>query len=144
MNTSTVGQSGNFRVSSSAAASSNVDYRIGSMSLNVLDQKLGESMITSIGTAIRAEESIKRAMQNLSIFRTRVAAATNRLESVKTNIDNMIENQENARSAIADLDVASEMSNYIAQQIATQAGISMLTQANKSQNNIALLIKAMG
>jgi flagellin len=42
------------------------------------------------------------------------------------------------------LDVASEMAAYTAKQIAVQAGISMLTQANTTQRNLIRLLDGGG
>ncbi|TAH35151.1 MAG: hypothetical protein EYC62_04990 [Alphaproteobacteria bacterium] len=141
MNTSTTGLQGSVRVSSASGTSNNVAFRTGSMNLNVLDYQMSTSMINSRGTALRAEQSIKRAIDQLGLFRSSVAASINRLEKTQDNIANMLENQEGARSAIADLDVAREMTEYTAQKIMQQAGIAMLTQANKTQSIIAKLLE---
>ncbi len=141
MNGATMGMEGSFRVGENAATLNNIGFRIGSLRLNSLDGDLGVSMITNIGTAKRAEQSILRALENLSLYRTRVGAAQNRLEKTQENLATMIENQEGARSAIADLDVAQEMSRFISEQIRTQAGISMLAQAMESQRMIARLLE---
>jgi flagellin len=80
----------------------------------------------------------------LMLFRTNVGAAINRLDKASDNLSTMYENQENARSAYMDLDVASEMAAYTAKQIAVQAGISMLTQANTTQRNLIRLLDGGG
>lgn len=144
LNTSTSGLESTIRVSNGAAASDNVAFRLGTMRLNILAQGLEFSMINSIGTAKRAEQLIKEALDQLSLFRTNVGASINRLEKVQDNISNMVENQEGARSSIADLDVAREMTEYTAQKIVQQAGVSMLTQANKMQAIIAKLLELNG
>lgn len=141
LNNSTVGLQNSIRVGSSAANIDNILFRTGSIRLNSLDSGLEQSMINSIGSAKRAEESIKRALNMIGIFRTNVAASINRLEKVQDNLTNMIENQEGARSAIADLDVADEMSNFVAQKIVVEAGISMLAQANKRQKILTELLQ---
>ncbi len=142
LNQTNMGLEGTFRVSSNGAAVDNVGFRAGSIRLNSLDNQLEFSMINSKGTAKRAELSIKRAMETLSLFRTNVGSAMNRLEKVTENIATMIENQEGARSAIADLDVAQEMSAFTAQKLVQQAGISMLSQANNAMRNIAKLLES--
>lgn len=40
-----------------------------------------------------------------------------------------------------DLDVASEMSNFVSKQILVQAGVSMLAQANQLPNNLLRLFQ---
>ncbi len=144
INNTTLGLEGTFRVSGDPASQNNIAFRMGSVSLNSLNYMLGNSMINSIGTARRSEQYILAALENLKYFRTSVGATINRLEKVQDNIATMIENQEGARSSLADLDVAKEMTEYTAQKIVQQAGISMLTQANKMQAMIAKLIQFNG
>ncbi len=141
LNTSTSGLESTVRVSVNGGSANNVAFRVGSMRLNMLAQGLEFSMINSKGTAKRAEQSIKAALNQLLLYRTDVGAAMNRLEKVTENIATMIENQEGARSAIADLDVAQEMSAFTAQKLVQQAGISMLSQANNAMRNIAKLLE---
>lgn len=140
LNRSTMGLEGSIRVGSNASTLNNVSFRAGSTRLNSLDNQLESSMINGIGSAKRAEASIKRALQTLTIYRTGVAASINRLEKVQDNIANMIENQEGSRSALADLDVAAEMSAFTAHKITLQAGISMVAQSSKTQRLIATLL----
>ncbi|TAH35150.1 MAG: hypothetical protein EYC62_04985 [Alphaproteobacteria bacterium] len=141
INISVVGQEGSIRVGNNAATINNISYRLGSTRLNSLDQQLEYSMINSVGAAKRAEQSIKRAMDQLTLFRTGVGANINRLEKVQDNVATMLENYEGARSSIADLDVAKEMTEYTSQKIVQQAGIAMLTQANRTQSIIAKLLE---
>jgi flagellin-like hook-associated protein FlgL len=140
LNAMMTGQEGYIRVSNGGANAANVGYRMASIYLDSLDEQLGYSMIGSLGAAKRAEDSLKRAMNNLNLYRTNVGAAVNRLEKVIDNIATMYENQDSARSAYMDLDVAAEMTLYTAKQIAVQAGISMLTQANQTQQSLLKLL----
>ena len=57
------------------------------------------------------------------------------------NIATTVENTEAARSALLDLDVASEMSNFTSKQILVQAGVSMLAQANQLPQNLLQLFQ---
>jgi flagellin len=83
-------------------------------------------------------------MDLLNTYRVRAGAAMNRLEKVIDISATMIENQDNARSAYMDLDVAAEMTTFTAKQIAVQAGISMLAQARTTQQAILRLIESEG
>ncbi|TAH35445.1 MAG: hypothetical protein EYC62_04425, partial [Alphaproteobacteria bacterium] len=102
LNNSTSGLESTIRVSSGIATSDNIGFRIGAMRLNMLAQGLEFSMINSIGGAKRAEQMIKAALNQLILFRTSVGSTINRLEKVQDNISSMVENQEGARSSIAD------------------------------------------
>jgi flagellin len=101
-------------------------------------------MVNSIGGAKRAENALIRAMNNLSLYRTNVGAAVNRLEKVIDNLATMFESQDGARSAYMDLDVASEMTNYTAKQIIVEAGISMLAQSRTTQQDLLVLLENVG
>lgn len=141
MNGTSMGLESTIRVGGNAAAFNNISFRMGSTRLNSLDQFMQSSVVNTIGSAKRAEASIKRAMETLGLFRTGVAASINRLEKVRDNLGNMVENLEAARSAIEDLDVAAEMSNFIAQKMVVDAGISMIAQANQRQQILLKLLQ---
>ena len=63
------------------------------------------------------------------------------MEKVVDNAANMYENQENARSAYMDLDVASEMTVFTAKKILVEAGISMLAQSRTTQQAMVKLLQ---
>jgi len=54
----------------------------------------------------------------------------NRLESTTDILGIQIENLQASESRISDVDVATEMASMTKNQVLTQAGISMLSQAN--------------
>ena len=54
----------------------------------------------------------------------------NRLENSETNITIQAANLQAAESRISDMDVATEMTAFVRNQILTQTAVSMLGQAN--------------
>jgi flagellin len=54
----------------------------------------------------------------------------NRLSNTITNLTIQAENLQAAESRISDIDVATEMTEFVRQQILSQAAVSMLSQAN--------------
>lgn len=54
----------------------------------------------------------------------------NRLENTISNLQIQAENLQAAESQISDTDVASEMTNFVREQILTQSAVAMLSQAN--------------
>jgi flagellin len=54
----------------------------------------------------------------------------NRLENTITNLTIQAENMQAAESRISDVDVATEMTEFVRQQILSQSAIAMLAQAN--------------
>ena len=80
---------------------------------------------------------IKGALQIVSSQRSDLGAIQNRLEHTINNLDNVVENTQAAESQIRDTDMATQMVTYSNNNILQQAGTSMLSQANQS-NQLAL------
>ena len=82
----------------------------------------------------------KSAIEDVSETRSNLGAIQNRLEHTISNLDNIVENTTSAESSIRDTDIATEMVKYANNNILAQAGQSMLSQANQSnQSALALL-----
>ena len=80
---------------------------------------------------------VKYALQEVSKQRSDLGAVQNRLEHTISNLDNIVENTTSAEASIRDTDIATEMVKYANNNILQQAGTSMLSQANQS-NQLAL------
>ena len=80
---------------------------------------------------------IKGALSLVSQQRSDLGAIQNRLEHTIANLNNIVENTQSAEAAIRDTDIATEMVQYSNNNILQQAGTSMLSQANQS-NQLAL------
>ena len=79
----------------------------------------------------------KSAIKDVSEQRSDLGAIQNRLEHTISNLDNIVENTTSAEAQIRDTDIATEMVRYANNNILQQAGTSMLSQANQS-NQLAL------
>lgn len=75
--------------------------------------------------------TIDAAITNVSTARSKFGASMNRLEVASSNIQTMRLNLSAANSRIRDVDVAAETSALSRNQVLTQAGISVLAQANQ-------------
>jgi flagellin len=96
--------------------------------------------VTSQAKASLAIEAYDGAIQKVSTQRAKLGAIQNRLEHTINNLDTSAENLQAAESAIRDVDMAEEMTNYSKNNILMQAGQSMLAQANQStQGALSLL-----
>lgn len=95
---------------------------------------------TDDGNALDAIEKIKAAISKVSAQRSDLGAVQNRLEHTINNLDNVVENTTSAESAIRDTDMASEMVKYSNNNILSQAGTSMLAQANQSNQSVLSLL----
>jgi flagellin len=57
------------------------------------------------------------------------------------SVDNAAENLASSESTIRDLDISNEITNFTKAQILTQAGMSMLAQANAVPQNVLALFR---
>jgi len=88
-----------------------------------------------------AIEDIKGAIKYVSSLRGKLGAYQNRLESTINSLDITIENMTGAYSRLMDVDMAEEMTNYTTYQVLTQAGTSMLAQANERPAQVLQLLQ---
>lgn len=86
-------------------------------------------------------ERIKGAISYVSNVRGKLGAYQNRLESTVNSLDITNENMTSAYSRIMDVDMAEEMTNYTTYQVMTQAGTSMLAQANERPSQVLQLLQ---
>jgi flagellin len=98
----------------------------------------------SIGTTTAASQAVMKidsALSNIGTLRAKWGALQNRLEYTVSNLQNVNENMMNARSRIQDTDYARESANLARTQVLQQAGMSMLSQANQSGQNVMSLLR---
>ncbi len=99
------------------------------------------SDVTSATTAKGLISNVKAAIQSVSDTRSKFGAMQNRLEHTIDNLDNVVENVTAAESRIRDTDMADEMVKFSKNNILTQAGQSMLAQANQSTQGVLSLLQ---
>ena len=98
----------------------------------------------NVGTKQDAQmnlDKIDNAIKQVNETRSDFGALQNRLQSTINNLNVADENLSAANSRIRDVDVASETSELTKRNILTQAGTSMLAQANQ---NSMLALKLLG
>jgi flagellin len=103
------------------------------------DVTLGHLGLSSTATDSKenAQENLAKidmAIQSVNENRAGLGALQNRLSSTVNNLSISTENLAAANSRIRDTDMASESSELTKQSILSQAGTSVLSQANSSQN----------
>ncbi len=101
---------------------------------------LGVSSVNVSTQASAAIGLIKNAIGILNEKRSNLGAYQNRLEHKIANLDNVVENTTAAESQIRDTDMATEMVKYSNSNILAQAGQSMLSQANQSNQGVLSLL----
>jgi flagellin len=129
--------SGDFQVGALAGETVNVavaDVDATALSVNALLVDTAANAATSI-TAIDA------AIDTVSTERQTLGAAQNRFESIVNNLSVTVENLSAAESRVRDTDMAKEMAQFTKNQILSQAGTSMLAQANSAPQSILKLLQ---
>lgn len=91
--------------------------------------------------ALDAIDRVDSAVKYVSGIRGRLGAYQNRLESTINSLDITSENMTAAYSRIMDVDMAEEMTQYTTAQVLTQAGTSMLAQANERPSQVLQLLQ---
>jgi flagellin len=90
----------------------------------------GFSISTQQG-AQQALDALNAAITSKDNIRASLGSLQNRLENTITNLQIQAENLQAAESRISDVDVAQEMTEFVRNQILTQAAVAMLAQANQ-------------
>jgi flagellin len=104
--------------------------RIGDMRTSALGIGAADAAVSTQHAAQMALETINTAMLRKENARAALGAVQNRLENTISNLSIQAENVQAAESRISDVDVATEMTEYVRNQILTQSAVSMLAQAN--------------
>ena len=95
---------------------------------------------SSAGAASAAIAVIDAAISQVSSFRGTLGATQNRLEHTINNLQVATENLSASESRIRDVDMAQEMTNFTRNQILSQAGTAMLSQANAVPQGVLSLL----
>ena len=80
--------------------------------------------------AQKALVGLTNAVVSKDKIRAHLGALQNRLENTISNLTTQSENLQAAESRISDVDVATEMTSFVRNQILTQSAVAMLSQAN--------------
>ena len=91
-----------------------------SAGLNILTVEDAISALATVGSAINTKDAARAAF----------GYKMNRLESTQSVLNIQSENLMTAESRISDVDVATEMATMTRNQVLSQAGVAMLSQAN--------------
>jgi len=94
-----------------------------------------------INNASGAVSYLDAGLSNLNVARATVGAQINRLEHTVSNLMNVVQRTEEARSRIEDADFAAESAAMARANVLVQAGSAMLAQANQSPQYVLALLR---
>ncbi len=110
---------------------------IGTSTASALGLGTGASSLMAGGRSISTQELAQLALNQINTaiiskdkIRAQLGATQNRLQNTIQNLALQAENLQAAESRISDVDVATEMTQFVREQILTQAAVAMLAQAN--------------
>ena len=96
-----------------------------------------QAVSTSAAYTVSTQEAAQKALVGLNAaviskdkIRAHLGALQNRLENTISNLTTQSQNLQAAESRISDVDVATEMTQFVRNQILTQSSVAMLSQAN--------------
>jgi len=102
---------------------------------------LGSGDLLTQSAAQTYIDTAKTAINTLITQRADLGATQNQLGFVQANLATSIEQTTASVSSIKDADMAAEMANFTKNKILTQAGTSMLAQANQAAQNVLTLFR---
>jgi len=123
-----------FQVGLNNTSSDQLTVTFGGFALSTLVASSNTLAGTSASSALAALSVIDNTMTEISTQRAKYGAAMNRLGVVTSSIQTMRLNITAANSRIRDVDVAEETSLLARNQVLSQAGVSVLSQANQIPN----------
>ncbi|MBN2864660.1 MAG: flagellin FliC [Thiotrichales bacterium] len=111
------------------------------VAISIRESAFSTADITTVTGASIALMKVDGALSNINTLRSKWGALQNRMESTVSNLSNVNENMNAARSQIIDADFARESANLARTQVLQQAGMSMLSQANQQSQNVLQLLQ---
>ena len=131
----TGGNTGKFQVGSNA--NQKIAIAIGAVD----SESLGTAALNLSKDPDAAITVLDKALQSVSDSRATLGAVQNRFEHTINNLNVAVENLSASESRIRDTDMAQEMVSFTRSQILTQAGTSMLSQANQAAQGVLSLLR---
>jgi flagellin len=138
---------GTFQVGANTSSADQIQVDLstaafGSVSVAGFDSTgLGVATLDLVSGAASAIDALDTAIKGISTARSTLGAYQNRFEHTINNLNVAVENLSASESRIRDTDMAQEMVSFTRSQILTQAGTSMLAQANQAPQNVLSLLR---
>ena len=125
-----------FQVGPENTANDRIALSIGQLSSTAL----GTGGVDLVNDPNNAINTIDAALTSASAAQSSLGAYQNRFQYAIDNVNIGVENLSASESRIRDTDMASEVVNFARQQLMTQAGASMLAQANHAPASVLKLL----
>ncbi|MGY1825640.1 flagellin N-terminal helical domain-containing protein [Blastococcus sp. SYSU DS0541] len=117
----------------------NVDPNVAGATAEEIEQ--ADVVFTAASGADLAITKLDEAIKTVSTTRADLGALQNRFDHTINNLNVTVENLTASESRIRDADMAQEMVQFTRNQILSQAGTSMLAQANQASQGVLSLLR---
>lgn len=129
-----------FQIGTNAGEENRIQFDTSSSNATTSNLGISGTGVNEKGDALSSISNIDEAINLVSGQRANLGAIQGRLQMSVNNLENQTVNLEQARSAIQDVDVASESAKLASSSIVKSAGISTLAQANSLGRSALKLI----
>ena len=129
-----------FQVGAGSATATN-QIEVALADISTLGASIGALTFDTAANAAASVAAIDTAIGEVSTARAGLGSVQNRFEHTIKNINVAVENLSASESRIRDTDMASEMVSFTRAQILSQAGTSMLAQANQIPQGVLSLLR---
>lgn len=127
------------QVGDTAADYNKITVSVDDMSSNGLG--ISSISMSTQESASAALDSVKKAIEKVSVNRGNLGALQNRLDHTINNLNVTSENMTAAESRIRDVDMAKEMMAFTKNNVLAQAAQAMLAQANQQPQQVLQLLR---
>lgn len=129
-----------FQVGTHKGENERIIYRTAEANVSTSKIGIGSAAVRSKDDALDSLEEVDGAIRTVNEYRAGLGAMQNRLQSTANNLSIHIENLSDARSRIADTDIAEEASKLARASVLQNAGIAVLAQANAAPTSALKLL----
>jgi flagellin len=129
----------NFQVG--IAATSTIAANLSTVNATLASLTINGTTVTTAALAVTASTAIDVAVNNISTHRANVGALISRFEYRGDVVDTQTDNLDSARSAIMDVDLASEQTRLTSFRVLTESSIAALAQANQMKSSLLSLVR---
>ncbi len=123
-----------------ATATNQINITLNEMSASTLGIDSGSISFATAGGALTAIDALDTALAAVSDQRSDIGATQNSISSAVNAIATAVENLSAAESQIREVDFAMETAEMSRNQVLQQSGISVLSQANQTPQNVLKLL----
>jgi flagellin len=132
---------GTFQVGANNTANDQITVDLTGTPMTSAGIGVDTAALTDTASSEAAIDSIDAAIATVSTTRATLGAYQNRFQHTVNNLNVSVENLTASNARIQDTDMASEMVKFTQSQILSQAGVSMLAQANQQPQTILKLLQ---